>query len=169
MSSGYIISIPLRLFLGGALVSARLCRLPEQEVHQPYKRFFQGVHLSQVHQPSKNVNYRKEIGALDSFVGYLIALLVHLRQVHPLEGTRHPIRFRPPPDQIAFAVRSDCVRRPIRFRPLSDDILITIKGQGLHIRVLKPQISVGKISENSNIVLTLVRVRIVNLFYVCAN
>ena len=36
---------------------------------------FKGVHLSQVHHPSKNVNYRKEIGALDSFVGYLIALL----------------------------------------------------------------------------------------------
>ena len=45
--------------LGGALVSARLCRLPEQEVHQL----------------SKNVNYRKEFGALDSFVGYLTALL----------------------------------------------------------------------------------------------
>mgnify|MGYP004596232953 FL=1 len=56
---------------GGALVSARLCRLPEQEVHHP----------------SRNVNYRKEIGALDSFVGYLIALLVHLRQVHPLKET----------------------------------------------------------------------------------
>ena len=74
MSSGYIISIPLR-FLGGALVSARLCRLPEQEVHHPSKRFFQGVHLSQVHQLSKNVNYRKEFGALDSFVGYLTVLL----------------------------------------------------------------------------------------------
>ena len=42
-------------FLGGALVSARLCRLPEQEV-TPIKQelHFQGVHLSQVHQPSKN-------------------------------------------------------------------------------------------------------------------
>ena len=118
MSSGYIISIPLR-FLGGALVSARLCRLPEQEVHHP----------------SKNVNYRKEIGALDSFVGYLIALLVHLRQVHPLEGTRHPIGFRPPPDQIPSATRSDSVRYPIRLRPLSDDIPITIKRRGQHIRV----------------------------------
>ena len=27
---------------------------------------------------------------------------------------RRPIGLRPPPDQIAFAVRSDCVRRPIR-------------------------------------------------------
>ena len=41
------------------------------------QRFPQGVQLSQLHQPSRNVNYRKEIGALDSFVGHLIALLVH--------------------------------------------------------------------------------------------
>ena len=50
------------------------------------QRFLQGVHLSQVHHPSRNVNYRKEIGALDSFVGHLTALLVHLRQVHPLKA-----------------------------------------------------------------------------------
>ena len=31
------------------------------------------------------------------------------------------IGFRPPPDQIPFAVRSDSVRRPIGFRPPSDD------------------------------------------------
>ena len=30
---------------------------------------------------------------------------------------RHPIRFRPPPNQIPSATRSDSVRRPIRFRP----------------------------------------------------
>ena len=30
---------------------------------------------------------------------------------------RHPIRFRPPSDQIPSATRSDSVRRPIRFRP----------------------------------------------------
>ena len=30
--------------------------------------------------------------------------------------------FRPPPNQIAFAARSDCVRRPISFRPPSDQI-----------------------------------------------
>ena len=30
---------------------------------------------------------------------------------------RHPIRFRPPPNQIPSAARSDSVRRPIRFRP----------------------------------------------------
>ena len=123
--------------------------------------------MSQVHHPSKNVNYRKEIGALDSFVGYLIALSVHLRQVHPLEGTRHPIGFRPSPGQIPSATRSDCVRRPIGFRPLSDDILITIKGLRLHIRQGKPQISVGKISENSNVVLTLV-VSALSICFMCA-
>ena len=31
-------------------------------------------------------------------------------------SVRRPIGFRPPSDQIAFAVRSDSVRRPIRFR-----------------------------------------------------
>ena len=35
-------------------------------------------------------------------------------------GTCH--RSRPPPDQIAFAIRSVCVRRPIRLRPPSDQI-----------------------------------------------
>jgi len=83
--------------------------------------------LSQVHQLSKNVNYRKEFGALDSFVGYLIALSVHLRQVHPLEGTRHPIRFRPPSNQIPSAVRSDSVRRPIGFRPPPDQIASAVR------------------------------------------
>ena len=34
---------------------------------------------------------------------------------------RRPIGFRPPPDQIASAVRSDCVRRPIGFRSPSAD------------------------------------------------
>ena len=34
---------------------------------------------------------------------------------------RRPIRLRPPPDQIAFAVRSDCVRRPIGLRTGDDD------------------------------------------------
>ncbi len=31
-------------------------------------------------------------------------------------SVRRPIRFRPPPDWIAFAVRSDSVRRPIGLR-----------------------------------------------------
>ena len=33
---------------------------------------------------------------------------------------RRPIGFRPPPDQIASAVRSDSVRRPTGLRPPSD-------------------------------------------------
>ena len=32
------------------------------------------------------------------------------------DSVRHPIRFRPPPDQIPSATRSDSVRHPIRFR-----------------------------------------------------
>ena len=54
------------------------------------------------------------------------AWLVHLRQVHPLrvppESAPSAIGLRPPPDQIASAVRSDSVRHPIRFRPLHDAI-----------------------------------------------
>ena len=130
MSGGYIVSIPQRFLLGGALVSARLCRLPEQEVHQPSKQ--------ELHQPSKNDNYSKDIGTQ-------VTLLVHLRQVHPLEG----------------------VRRPIGFRPLSDDIPITIKGRKLHIRVRKPHISVYKISENPNVVLTLV-ISALSICFMCA-
>jgi len=54
----------------------------------------------------------------------LSALLVQLRQLHPLLDTvRRPIGFRPPLDQFPFAARSDSVRRPIRFRPLSDDLV----------------------------------------------
>ena len=33
------------------------------------------------------------------------------------DSVRHPIRFRPPPDQIPFAAQSDSVCHPIRFRP----------------------------------------------------
>ena len=33
------------------------------------------------------------------------------------DSVRHPIRFRPPPNQIPSAARSDSVRHPIRFRP----------------------------------------------------
>ena len=35
------------------------------------------------------------------------------------DSVRRPIGFRSPSDQIASAVRSDCVRCPIRLRPLS--------------------------------------------------
>ena len=36
------------------------------------------------------------------------------------EPYRLRVVFRPPPDQIPFAVRSDCVRHPIGLRPLHD-------------------------------------------------
>ena len=35
---------------------------------------------------------------------------------------RHPVRFRPSPDQIASAARSDSVRCPIGFRSQSADL-----------------------------------------------
>ena len=58
------------------------------------------------------------------FVG--AALLVHLRQVHPLrvppESAPSAIGLRPPPNQIASATQSVSVRHPIRFRPLHDAI-----------------------------------------------
>ena len=38
------------------------------------------------------------------------------------DSVRRPIRFRPPPNQIASATRSDSVRHPIRLRPLHDAI-----------------------------------------------
>ena len=54
------------------------------------------------------------------------ALLVHLRQVHPLrvppESASSAIGLRPPPNQVPSAVQSDSVRHPIRFRPLHDAI-----------------------------------------------
>ena len=37
---------------------------------------------------------------------------------------RRPIGLRSPPDRIAFAVRSDCVRHPVRLRPPSIRIII---------------------------------------------
>ena len=40
-------------------------------------------------------------------------------------GTCH--RLRSPPDQIAFAARSDCVRRPIRLRSPSDQIAFGVQ------------------------------------------
>ena len=55
MSSGY--TLLYKVLKGGALVSARLCRLPEQEVHQ------------------------------QSNIEVIPAWMVHLRQVHPLKVT----------------------------------------------------------------------------------
>ena len=82
----------------------------------------QGVHLSQVHQPNNKCTNRVRSAPTERTC--LSALLVQLRQLHPLpDSVRRPIRFRPPSDQIPFAVQSDSVRRPIRFRPLSDDLV----------------------------------------------
>ena len=52
---------------------------------------------------------------LEQFVALHPMLLSSLR-------VRHPIRFRPPSDQIPSATQSDSVRCPIRFRPLPDQI-----------------------------------------------
>ncbi len=38
------------------------------------------------------------------------------------DSVRHPIRFRPPPDQIPSATQSDSVRHPIGFRPPPNQI-----------------------------------------------
>ena len=42
-------------------------------------------------------------------------------------SVRRPIGFRPPSNQIAFAVRLDCVRRPIGFRPPPDQIAFAVR------------------------------------------
>ncbi len=36
------------------------------------------------------------------------------------DSVRHPIRFRPPSDQIPYAIQPDSVRHPTRFRTPSD-------------------------------------------------
>ena len=47
------------------------------------------------------------------------------------ETAAPPAGFRPPSDQIPFAVRSDSVRRPIGFRPLSDQIPSAVRRLGV--------------------------------------
>ena len=47
------------------------------------------------------------------------------------DSVRHPIRFRPPPDQIPSATRSDSVRHPIRFRPPPNQILSAARSDGV--------------------------------------
>ena len=39
----------------------------------------------------------------------------------------YAVRSRPPPNRIASAARSDCVRRPIRLRPPSDQIASAVQ------------------------------------------
>mgnify|MGYP007112775727 CR=1 FL=1 len=137
---------------GGALVSARLCRLPEQEVHQPSSMaiiclvgvliawlvHLKGVHLSQVHQPSSM--------AFICLVGALLARLVHFLlgwSTYCLVGAPPEVtsaqihRLRPPSDRIASAVRSDSVRRPIGFRSPSDDLSIKIVAEVSGLRSTK--------------------------------
>ena len=43
------------------------------------------------------------------------------------DSVRHPIRFRPPPDQIPSATQSDSVRHPIGRRSVHDDISCSYK------------------------------------------
>ena len=43
------------------------------------------------------------------------------------DSVRHPIRFRPPPNQIPSAAQSDSVRRPIGRRSVHDDISCSYK------------------------------------------
>ena len=74
-----------RLYLGGALVSARLCRLPEQEVHRPsYWSYLSAMHCL------LSVSVVAVLFLLGwfsfSLVGAVLSWLVHLRQVHPLKS-----------------------------------------------------------------------------------
>ena len=89
-------------FFRGAVVSARLCRLPEQELHQPRAT------------PTKQelLQY-SSVGALGTSAP---------PESTSLKASRRPIGFRPPSDQIPSAARSDSVRRPIGFCPPSDRI-----------------------------------------------
>ena len=50
---------------------------------------------------------------------------------HLLEGITLSIGFRPPPDRIPSAVRSDSVRRPIGFRPPSDRIPSAVRSDSV--------------------------------------
>ena len=60
---------------GGAAVSARLCRLPEQELHQPKANLRGCSCLNCTNQAILNLY----------LVGAFSIWLVHLRQVHPLK------------------------------------------------------------------------------------
>jgi len=54
------------LFSGGALVSARLCRLPEQEVHQPSKKNLPRNPLAESRLPQIARIFTDSLGALIS-------------------------------------------------------------------------------------------------------
>ena|GEM_PF-1399111 len=50
-----------------------------------------------------------------------------INELKPSFTVRHPIGLRSPPNQIAFAVQSDCVRRPIRLRSEPDQIAFAVR------------------------------------------
>ena len=57
----------------------------------------------------------------------LVAEVSGLRYFFLLRLLRFVIVLRTPPDQIASAARSDSVRRPIRFRPPSNQIAFAVR------------------------------------------
>ena len=50
-----------------------------------------------------------------------------INELKPSFTVRRPIGLRSPPNQIAFAVQSDCVRHPIRLRPPPDRIAFAVR------------------------------------------
>ena len=57
---------------------------------------------------------------------------------------RHPIRLRPPSNQIASAVRSDCVRHPIRLRTVRDGKISTTTALMLRLLFANTQLLLSK-------------------------
>ena len=109
--------------------------LPLARARKPNNHIAQGAALGYVLLPLRGVLFMS-FDTLTSkqellqycFVGALLALAsgkAERRQVHPPKcatvRVRRPIRFRPPPDRIPSAVRSDSVRCPIRLRSGDDD------------------------------------------------
>ena len=62
---------------------------------------------------------------------------------------RRPNGLRPPSDQIAFAVRSDCVRRPIELRSPSDRIAFAIRSDYACLQEERVQILSVSFSHNN--------------------
>jgi len=52
---------------------------------------------------------------MSSFLLFTLCFCHRCASAVQSDSVRHPIRFRPPPDQIPSATQSDSVRRPIRF------------------------------------------------------
>ena len=66
-----------------------------------------------------------------------VAEVSGLRYFFLLRSLRLVIVLRTPSNQIASAVRSDCVRRPIGFRPPSNDLSIKIVAEVSGLRRTK--------------------------------